>query len=62
MFALAINGSPRKNGNTHTLLEKVLAPLRAAGWETELVQVAAGTSAAASPATSASRTRTSAGP
>ncbi|TVM15660.1 flavodoxin family protein [Oceanidesulfovibrio indonesiensis] len=39
MYAVAINGSPRKNGNTQTLLEKVLTPLQEAGWETELVQV-----------------------
>lgn len=39
MYALAISGSPRKNGNTQTLLKHVLAPLAAAGWETELVRV-----------------------
>ncbi|MBG0777019.1 MAG: flavodoxin family protein [Desulfovibrionaceae bacterium] len=39
MFALAINGSPRKGGNTETLLKKVLEPLDAAGWETEFVQL-----------------------
>jgi len=39
MYALAVNGSPRKGGNTETLLKAVLAPLSAAGWETELVQV-----------------------
>lgn len=39
MFAVAINGSPRKGGNTETLLRHVLAPLKAANWETELVQV-----------------------
>ncbi|MBI9073981.1 MAG: flavodoxin family protein [Desulfatibacillum sp.] len=39
MRALAINGSPRKGGNTETLLKHALAPLEAAGWETELVQV-----------------------
>ncbi|PLX67613.1 MAG: flavodoxin family protein [Denitrovibrio sp.] len=39
MKALAINGSPRNGGNTEILLTKVLAPLEAAGWETELVQV-----------------------
>ena len=38
MRAVAINGSPRRNGNTHQLLEAVLAPLSGAGWETELVQ------------------------
>jgi len=39
MKALAINGSPRKGGNTEILLKKVLAPLAAAGWEIEFVQV-----------------------
>jgi multimeric flavodoxin WrbA len=39
MKVLAINGSPRSNGNTRLLLEQVLAPLAEAGWETELVQV-----------------------
>lgn len=39
MKALAINGSPRKGGNTDTLLRKALAPLEAAGWETEVYQI-----------------------
>ena len=39
MKAVAINGSPRKGGNTEILLKKVLAPLAAAGWETDLIQV-----------------------
>lgn len=39
MRALAINGSPRKGGNTELLLKAVLAPLDEAGWETELVRV-----------------------
>jgi multimeric flavodoxin WrbA len=39
MKVLAINGSPRKNGNTQTLLEAVLKPLAQAGWQTELVQI-----------------------
>ncbi len=39
MKAVAINGSPRKGGNTEILLKKVLAPLAAAGWETEFVQL-----------------------
>ena len=39
MKALAINGSPRKDGNTRLLLEAALAPLKEAGWETEQVQV-----------------------
>lgn len=39
MYAIAVNGSPRKGGNTEILLNRVLEPLAAAGWETELVQV-----------------------
>ncbi|MHB8108495.1 MAG: flavodoxin family protein [Syntrophorhabdaceae bacterium] len=39
MKAIAINGSPRKGGNTEILLKKVLEPLSAAGWETEFIQV-----------------------
>ena len=39
MDALAINGSPRKGGNTELLLKAVLAELKGAGWETELVKV-----------------------
>lgn len=39
MKALAINGSPRKGGNTELLLRKVLEPLAAAGHKTEYVQV-----------------------
>ena len=39
MRAIAINGSPRKGGNTEILLKKVLAPLAVAGWETEFIQL-----------------------
>lgn len=39
MYVLAINGSPRKGGNTENMLQKVLAPLEQAGWETELYQL-----------------------
>lgn len=39
MKALAINGSPRKGGNTEILLNYVLAELGAEGIETELVQI-----------------------
>jgi multimeric flavodoxin WrbA len=39
MKVLALNGSPRKNGNTQLLLEAVLGPLALAGWDTELVQI-----------------------
>jgi multimeric flavodoxin WrbA len=39
MKAVAINGSPRKGGNTEILLKKVLEVLTEAGWDTEFVQV-----------------------
>ena len=39
MKALAINGSPRKGGNTEILLRKILEPLAAAGHKTDYVQV-----------------------
>jgi multimeric flavodoxin WrbA len=39
MKAVAINGSPRKGGNTEILLRKVLEPLSGAGWDTEFIQV-----------------------
>ncbi|WP_163336303.1 flavodoxin family protein [Desulfopila sp. IMCC35008] len=39
MYALAINGSPRKGGNTEILLQHALKPLDDAGWETEFIQV-----------------------
>jgi len=39
MYVLAINGSPRKGGNTQILLENALAPLADNGWETEIVQI-----------------------
>jgi multimeric flavodoxin WrbA len=39
MKAVAINGSPRKGGNTEILLQKALAPLAAAGWDTEFIQL-----------------------
>ena len=39
MYAVAINGSPRKGGNTELLLNEVLAQLKDGGWETELVKV-----------------------
>ena len=39
MYAVAINGSPRKGGNTEILLKEVLSELNAGGWETELVKV-----------------------
>ncbi|SMP49845.1 flavodoxin family protein [Desulfonatronum lacustre] len=42
MKALAVNGSPRKGGNTEILLRNVLAPLEQAGWETRLLQVGGG--------------------
>jgi len=39
MKAIAINGSPRKGGNTENLLKQVVAPLAAAGWDTEFIQL-----------------------
>ena len=39
MKAVAINGSPRKGGNTEILLKKVLVPLAASGWKTEFIQL-----------------------
>jgi len=39
MYALAVNGSPRKGGNTELLLKEVLSELDNCGWETELVKV-----------------------
>lgn len=39
MYALAINGSPRNDGNTSCLLQEVLKPLDTSGWQTEMVQV-----------------------
>ena len=39
MYALAINGSPRKGGNTEILLTHALEPLKQSGWDTELIQV-----------------------
>jgi multimeric flavodoxin WrbA len=41
MYVVAINGSPRKDGNTGILLQKALAPLAASGWETEFIQLGA---------------------
>jgi multimeric flavodoxin WrbA len=38
MKVVAVNGSPRRNGNTHLLLEAVLAPLAKSGWDAELLQ------------------------
>ena len=39
MFALAINASPRRDGNTETLLNHVLEPIQKAGWETETIKI-----------------------
>ena len=39
MYAIAVNGSPRKGGNTEILLKEVISELDSSGWETELVQV-----------------------
>jgi len=42
MKVLALNGSGRKDGNTHLLLKIVLDELQAEGIETELIQLAEG--------------------
>lgn len=39
MYALAINGSPRRGGNTELLLRTVLEPLSAEGWDAEFYQL-----------------------
>ena len=39
MYAIAVNGSPRKGGNTEILLQEVLGELDQAGWDTELVKI-----------------------
>lgn len=39
MKVLAINGSPRKGGNTDHMLKAALKPLEEAGWDTEFVQL-----------------------
>ena len=39
MYAIAINGSPRKGGNTELLLQEVLGELEKAGWKTKLIKV-----------------------
>lgn len=39
MKLIAINGSPRRNGNTSTLLHKALEGAAAAGAETECIDL-----------------------
>ncbi len=39
MKVVAINGSPRKGGNTEIMLNAVLEPIKAAGVETKIIQV-----------------------
>lgn len=39
MKVIAINGSPRPGGNTEIMLKKVLEPLEAAGWSTEVLRI-----------------------
>lgn len=41
MKVVAVNGSARKGGNTALLIEEVFAPLREAGIECELIELAA---------------------
>lgn len=39
MYAIGINGSPRKGGNTQMLVNTVLDTLKQSGWETEFEQL-----------------------
>ncbi len=39
MKVIAINGSPRNNGNTHRLIQYVLEPLVEGGFESEIIQI-----------------------
>ena len=39
MKVVAINGSPRKGGNTEIMLREVLKPLEQSGWETSFIQL-----------------------
>lgn len=39
MYALAICGSPRQNGNTSIILNEILDVLKKSGWETEMETV-----------------------
>jgi len=39
MYALAINGSPRKAGNTEAMLDTLLQPLADQGWDVEIFQI-----------------------
>lgn len=57
MKVVAINGSPRKGGNTEQLLLKVLEPIQACGIETELIQIGGKKSTAVGHAISALRNR-----
>jgi multimeric flavodoxin WrbA len=59
MKVVAFNGSPRKNGNTATLIQLVFSELGREGIETEIVPLAGKKYRDASPVTSASKTRTS---
>lgn len=39
MKVIAINGSPRKNGNTQKLIQHVMEPLIGDGFESEIIQI-----------------------
>ena len=39
MYVIAVNGSPRKEGNTEILLNTVLNGLKNKGWETDYVRI-----------------------
>ena len=62
MKVVAINASPRKEGNTFILLNTVLDELKKEGIETELNSLSPDRSRGASPATSVSRKRTGGAP
>jgi len=55
MKVIAFNGSPRPGGNTAILIDHALAPLKAAGIQTEVVQIGGGNIHGAGRATAASR-------
>jgi len=58
MKVIAFNGSARRDGNTAKLITYACEELNKEGIATELVQLAAGRSTAASPATNALPART----
>ncbi len=59
MKVVAFNGSPRKDGNTTILINKVFQELEKERIETELIQLSEKQIMGVSPATNASRRRIS---